>query len=202
MTAEPERGELSGIAGEFAQLVSRDFRDQAAWPRARNYDPAIYGYPRNKGRGRPRGRLPWAKVTTIVLHTAGVPKGMHADRWLGVPCHVAVADDATVVLCHDLNTYLHAAHAANRFSCSLEVAGDCTITDEQVPAARAALRYMATELRARRPGPVYVIPHRFAHSSRVRDCGPAIWAAVAEWGLAELELLLGPVVGSGRPLPW
>lgn len=191
--------------------VSRDFREAGRgerWDRVREYDPRVYGWPRNKKRGQARGLLPWEQVSTIVLHTAGVA-GLHPDRWLGVPCHVAVANDATVVLCHELNTYLWAAHAANRYSCSLEVAGNRAITEAQIPAVRAALTYMTEELRRRRPRgpdgetlPVYVAPHRFSHRSRAKDCDTAIWEAVGEWGMRELGLRLGPVVGSGRPLPF
>lgn len=185
-------------------IVSRDFRATgrgAQWDRVHEYDPKIYGYPRNKQRGQARGVLPWEKVTTIVLHTAGV-SGMHPDRWLGVPTHVAVANDATVVLCHELNTYLWAAHAANRYSCSLEIAGNKTISEAQVVSGRAAFRYMVDELRSRRPGPVYVAPHRFSHKSRAQDCGPEIWEALGEWAILTLDCELGPVVGSGQGLPF
>lgn len=202
---------LERLHATLGVVVSRDFRAAgrgAKWDRVREYDPKVHGWPKNKQRGQARGVLPWEKVSTIVLHTAGV-NGLHPDRWLGVPCHAAVANDATVVLCHELNSYLWAAHAANRYSCSLEIAGNQTITDKQIPAARAALRYMAEELRRRRPAgpdgeplPVYVAPHRFSHRSRVQDCGAAIWREVGEWGMRELGLLLGPVVGSGKPLPW
>lgn len=202
---------LETLEATTGVVVSRDFREAgrgAKWDRVRDYDTAIYGWPRSKERGQARGVLPWSRVSTIVLHTAGV-QGLHPDRWLGVPCHTAVADDATVVLCHELNSYLWAAHAANRHSCSLEVAGDRTITDAQIVAARALLTYMAAELRRRRPRgpkgevlPVYVAPHRFSHSSRAVDCDHAIWGQVGEWGIAKLGLRLGPVVGSGRPLPF
>lgn len=184
--------------------VSRDFRAAGRgqkYDRVREYDPRAHGYPRNKQRGQARGVLAWEKVTTIVLHTAGVV-GMHPDRWLGVPTHVAVANDATVVLCHELNAYLWASHAANRYSCSLEIAGNKTITDAQIVSGRAALRYMVDELRSRRPGPVYVAPHRFSHKSRAQDCGPMIWEKLGEWAMTELGCELGPVVGSGQALPF
>jgi len=183
-------------------LISRDFRDLTQWNRVKDYPMSTYGWPANKERGQSRGTLPWEKVTTIVLHTAGVAKGMHPDRWLGVPCHAAVADDGSIVLCHELNTFLYAAHAANTFSCSMEIAGDCTITTEQIVSGRALLEYIVAELRRRRPGPVYVMPHRFAHRSRTRDCGAPIWRELGEWGMSTLDLQLGPVVGSGRPLPF
>ena len=185
-------------------LVSRDFRAAGKgrkWDRCREYDPKIYGWPKDKSRGQARGVRPWSKVTTIVLHTAGVA-GMHPDRWLGVPCNAAVANDATVVLCHELTTYLWAAHAANSFSASIEIAGNRTITEAQVVAGQALLRYMVELLRSKRPGPVYVAPHRFYHKSRAKDCDVAIWETLGEWGMRELGLELGPVLGSGKPLPF
>ena len=186
-------------------IVSRDFRKAgrgAEWDRLAKYDPQVYGWPIDKSRGQSRGARAWEKIDTIVLHTAGV-SGMHPDRWLGVPCHAAVANDATIVLCHDLRAYLHAAHAANRYSVSIEIAGNKTISPMQANAARALLRYFVEELRERRGdgAPLYVIPHRSAHKSRAEDCGPAIWAAVGEWSLANLGLEIGDVVGSGKPVP-
>ena len=202
---------LARLRATEGVIVSRDFRAAgkgAQWDRVREYDPKVHGWPKNKKRGQARGSREWEQVSTIVLHTAGV-NGLHPDRWLGVPCHAAVANDATVVLCHDLRAYLWAAHAANRYSCSLEVAGNKAITPAQIPAARALLRYVVEELRLRRPKaadggplPLYVAPHRFSHRSRVNDCGPEIWREVGEWGMSELGLGLGPVVGSGNPLPW
>ncbi len=182
-------------------LVSRDFRDLALWDRVKDYPTKVHGWPRNKSRAQSRGTLPWEQVTTIVLHTAGT-KGLGPDRWLGVPCHAAVADDSSIVLCHELNTYLYAAHTANTFSCSLEIAGNGTISSEQLVSGRVLLEYMVTELRRQRVGPVYVMPHRFAHRSRTRDCGAQIWSEIGEWGMSTLDLRLGPVVGSGRALPF
>lgn len=187
-------------------LVSRDFRAAGKgeeWDRVRDYDTRIYGWPRNKKRGQARGTRQWDAIDTIVLHTAGV-NGLHPDRWLGVPCHAAVANDATVVLCHDLRAYLWAAHAANRYSVSVEIAGNQTITPAQVRSARSLVRYMAEELRAQRGSgrPLYIIPHRFSHRSRVNDCGELIWRHIGEWAIDELGLELGEVVGSGRGLPW
>ena len=208
--SEPQTA-LERLRGTPGVVVSRDYRDAGRggrWDRVREYNPAIHGWPKNKERGQARGVLPWAQVSTIVLHTAGV-EGMGPGRWLGVPCHAAVASDASIVLCHELNSYLWAAHAANRYSCSIEIAGKRTITDEQISAARALLRYTVEELRARRPLgpdgdmlPLHVAPHRFSHRSRGKDCDVAIWESIGVWGMRELGLDLGPVVGSGRPLPF
>lgn len=192
-------------------ILSRDFRAAgkgAAFDRVRDYDTKIYGWPKNKERGQSRGVLPWASVSTIVIHTTGVD-GLHPDRFLGIPAHTGVANDASVVLMHELNTYLFASHAANRYSCSMEIAGDRSMKAAQIGPARALLRYMVEELRRRRPLddngeplPVYVAPHRFSHKSRTKDPDTQIWRVVGEWGMDELGLLLGPVVGSGKPLPF
>jgi hypothetical protein len=203
--------------------VSRDFRAAGAgaeFDRLAKYPPKIYGGNADKSRAQSRGVIAWRNVSTIVLHTAGVDEPthedptatkfvMHPDRWLGVPTHSAVAADATIVLCHELNTYLWAAHTANKFSCSIEIAGNKTITSAQIEAARALLTYHVDELRTQRPRdengellPVYIAPHRFYHRSRRNDCGAKIWAEVGEWGMRQLGLKLGPVLGSGKGLPF
>jgi hypothetical protein len=187
-------------------IVSRDFRAAgkgAEWDRCRKYDPKIHGYPVDKSRGQARGVLPWRSIDTLVLHTAGT-EGLHPDRWLGVPCHNAVANDATIVLCHRLDAYLWASHASNRRSVSLEVAGNRTITPAQAVAARALARYNVEELRRKRPLddngeplPLYVRPHRLTHKSRAVDTDPAIWREVGEYCIDELGLKLGKPLGSG-----
>ena len=182
-------------------VVSRDFRDLTKWDRLDEYPWRQYGWPSSKARAQSRGRVEWENLTTIVVHTAGATN-LHPDRWLGVPSHCAVADDATAVLQHFLNTYLWAAHAANRYSASLEVAGNGGITDEQVPVARALVRYMYETRQEHVEGPMYIAPHRFSHSSRGKDCDWDIWDAVCVWAMDELGLKLGPVVGSGKPLPF
>lgn len=182
-------------------VVSRDFRDVKKWDRTKTYDWRKYGWPGDKSRGQSRGKLPWDKITTIVLHTADA-NGMHPDRWLGVPSHCAVADDSTAVLQHRLDAYLWAAHALNRFSMSLEIAGKGAITDAQIPVARALVRFMYETRQSHHEGQMYIAPHRFGHRSRVRDCDSAIWNAVGVWAMDELGLELGPVVGSGKPLPF
>jgi hypothetical protein len=130
---------------------------------------------------------------------------MGPDRWLGVPCHAAVADDATIVLCHRNDAYLWAAHALNRRSVSIEIAGNRTIDDDQIEPARELLRYVVADLRAHRaPGderPIYLDPHRHGHKSRGNDCDGPIWMAVGEWALDELGLVVGEPVGSGRSTP-
>lgn len=187
--------------------VVRDFREAGkgkAFDRCREYDPKIYGYPVDKSRGQALGARGWLGIDTIVIHTAAAK--LHADRWLGVPCHLAVDDRGGVVLCHDLRSYLAAAHKANSYSVSLEVSGTREILPEQVEPARAAVRYVVEELTQRRfeagvDTPIKIIPHRHSHWSRVNDCDRGIWQAVGEWSIRELGCVLGDVVGTGKRIP-
>lgn len=187
--------------------IARDFREAGAgrtWDRAKRYNPKVYGHPPVKIRGASQGTRDIELVDTIVLHTAGV--SLHVDRALGVPCHALVAGDGQLVLCHELPAYLAAAHRANSYSVSLEISGVRTIGAHQIPAARAWTRYAAEELRRRhaRAGvrrQIKVIPHYCATDKRPVDCDPEIWRAVGEWSIDELGLVVGDVVGTGRPIP-
>jgi hypothetical protein len=205
LSAGPELGHDGNPLARLhaATTVSRDFRTSGkgqAWDRVKVYPAKPYGYPRNKQRGQSRGVREWSSIDKVVLHTAGVD-GLHPDRWLGVPTHGAVADDATVVLCHELTAYLYAAHELNRRSVSIEVAGNRTISAEQVEPGRALIRYYVEQLREHHDRPLYLSPHRHGHSSRGNDCDAAIWRELGEWAIDTLGLQLGEPVGSGRPIP-
>lgn len=183
---------------------ARDFRNVETWDRCREYDPKVYGWPRDKSRGQSLGKRDWAKIDTIIVHTAAA--GLHEDRALGVPCHALVARNGNLVLAHYLDAYLAAAHRANAYSVSLEVSGYRAIEGRQIPAARAWVRYAAAELRRKHAEmrldlPIKIGPHRLSHSSRVNDCDIEIHRAVTEWAIDELGLVVADVVGSGNPIP-
>lgn len=187
--------------------VARDFRAAgtgAEWDRVREYDPKVYGWPKDKSRGQSLGTREWTSIDTIVLHTAAAR--LHEDRFLGVPCHLAVADSGGVVLCHYLDAYLAHGHRLNSFSIGIEISGDRTIANGQIIPAREVVRYAVEELRRKHAEvgasmPIKISPHRHGHSSRVNDCDLVIWRAVAEWAIDELGLELGRVVGSGTEIP-
>lgn len=190
--------------------ISRDFREAgkgAKWDRAKVYPWRQYGWPPDKSRALSRGtRLDYSSITTIVVHTTGTD-GMHPDRGLGLPAHVMLADDGTVVLCHQLLAYLWAAHHANAYSVSLEVAGNRTITPAQVVTGRAVMRYLVADLRRGTPDDpertIEVIPHRSSSKTRPVDPDHEIWDALGAWSIDTLDgVELGPVVGDGRPLPF
>lgn len=197
-------------------LVARDFRDLSQWNREKDYDWRRFGWPGNKSRARSRGRIAWAKLDTLVLHTTDTGS-LHPDRFLGIPAHAGITGDGSIVLCHALNTYLYHAHAANRFSNGLEISGRQTITPEQVEAGRSYIRYWIAEVRRRKalargqplgpahaigPEPLYIIPHRHSHWSRRMDPGPDVWEALGQWAIEMLpNVRLGKVVGSGVRVP-
>lgn len=189
---------------EAAHGIARDFRDAGAgrpWDRCRNYDPEVYGWPRDKSRGQSLGVRDWTKIDTIVLHTAAAK--LHPDRFVGVPCHGAIADDGGIVLCHHANAYMAHGHKLNSFSIGIEVSGNRDIEDHQVEPLRALVRYYVDLLREKHFAagvelPIKISPHRHGHSSRVNDCDRAIWLAAGEWAIRELDCELGDVVGSGR----
>lgn len=194
---------LEAALAACGSSVSFDFRDAGEgrpWDRDKVYPWREYGWPGNKSRAATKGTRRWSRVDTICLHTAGT-KGMGPKRWLGVPCHNAVADDATVVLCHRSLALLWAAHDLNRRSISMEIAGDRDIAEALIEPSRALLRYNVEDARAHRePGaPIYLSPHTHGHYSRMEDCGKWIWREVGEWGLDTLGLQVGKPIGRGRP---
>lgn len=195
------------LEAEVAELGSEiiDYRDQNVWPRDARY-PKEYGWPRVKTRALPVGRRDIEKVTAICLHIPGVE--MHHKRWLGAPVHAAVssgklADEGVpkMVLCHYIEQYMSHGHAYNSFSEGLEVGG---FDDIHIELARSYVLYFKARREAALGEGVkcYMGTHRFAHKSRPVDCGERIWKAVGEWAIREHGFLLGPVVSSGKPLPF
>lgn len=194
---------LKRLADEHG-LEVYDFR---GFDRTAHYDPREWGWFRDEdpkrnlpARGRARGRRAWESITAVMLHRTGVDMGPH--RFLGTPCHDAVARDGSIVLCHPHDAYLPHGHRANRFSVGLEVSSaDGRITGRQGVAADILLEYVIDDLLEHRPGVPDLMPHRFSHRSRKVDPGRRIWNRVAVPLILERSLGLGPVVGSGRPLP-
>lgn len=72
-------------------------------------------------RGRPHGTRKLTKVTALWLHQTASLIG-HPNQFLSVPTQGAIGMDAEALLLHPLRAYMYAAHSANRFSISIEVA--------------------------------------------------------------------------------
>jgi hypothetical protein len=189
-----------------AHAIGVDVLDLRGEPRTRHVEPRIWGWfrdddPRRNipSRGRARGTLPWRKRTALMLHRTGVEMG--SRRFLGCPCHAAIAHDGTIVLCHPLDAYVWHGHAANRFSVGVEISSqDGAITDEQTAASLLLCRTIVAEMTRHNRLPA-IMAHRQSHRFRVNDPGHEIWERVAHPLIADYGLEIGPVVGSGRPLP-
>ncbi len=182
-----------------------DYRDLSKWPRDQKYDKS-FGYPRTKTRALPVGRRTIEQTTTLCLHTPGAE--LHHKRWLGVPVHGAVSSGKLqdlgvprLVLCHYIEQYMSHGHAYNSFSEGLEIGGEDDIHFEL---GKAYILYFKDRREAAlgKGCKLYIGAHKFGHWSRVRCCGKKKWKALGEWAIEEQGFLLGPVVGSGTPLPF
>ena len=231
---EPDPLDTVEELADEIEALGLQFRDFRGWKRDKKYPAKPYGYSRtgglNRKQGRAHGTLPWKIRTAVMLHCTGtIREAMHVDRFVGVPCHIAVASDG-VSVCHPLNAYLYHGHWANRFAVGVEISGPGGQYDEypdvQIEAARIVVRYCNNVLVTRNPlgdastldSPILdvngspfraansppwrpaIMAHRQSHKSRVRDCGRALWRDVGEWGRDELGMPLGPVVGTGNPI--
>jgi hypothetical protein len=127
---------------------------------------------------------------------------MSPPRFLGCPVQTAIADDGTIVLCHEINALLWHAHKANRFACGVEVSGKSDIHIRQIEPLRLLIRYIHDERMSHCPTTMAIMAHAQSHRSRTRDCGAAVWMAGGVWAMDVLGMPLGPVVGSGTTPPW
>lgn len=192
---------------DAARKLGVDILDLRGMDRLKHYPFPKWGYFRDDDpkrnipqRGRARGVLPWKKRTAIMLHKTDVEE-MGPHRFLGTPCHDAVANDATIVLCHPSNAYVMGGHAANRFAIHVELADrDGELKPLQVEASHALIRFIVEDRQQHHRGRMAIMAHRQSHSSRTRDPGARIFRQVAVPMMSELDLVLGPVVGSGKPL--
>lgn len=197
---------LERLEAEAAEL-GVEVHDFRGWPRDKEYDWREWGWPPNKKRGRSRGKRSWDQVTAICLHTYGV-SGVSWKRYLGVPAHGGVDTDGHIVLCHDQTEYLWHGNAANRFSTGIEIAGVSGFDNpRQVKSARALMRYYSAEQRRNRTEAcpagdrVAVMGHSMAEKGKPLCPGLEIWEALGQWSIQEGLCVMGPVVGTGSPLP-
>ncbi len=152
-------------------------------------------------RGRSRGRRKWKNVTAIMLHRTAVEE-MGPHRFLGTPCHDAIGNDASIVLCHPNDAYIMGGHAANKFAVHLELSdADGELSELQAAASLILVRYVYEDLLAHRDRDVVMMAHRQSRDDRTGDCGWRIFQQVGVPAMNELGMRLGPVVGSGTELP-
>jgi len=174
----------------------QDGHDFGAWGYFRGDEPKK-NVPK---RAKSRGVIPWEKLTGIMLHITAVK--MAAPRFLGTPVQTGISDSGDIVLCHPINAKLWHGHAANSFTCGIEVSSKSgEISGVQGEALRALIRYIHDERQENHRGQMVIMGHRQSHRSRVNDPGPDVWHAGAEWAINELGIKVGPVVGSGKDIP-
>ena len=129
---------------------------------------------------------------------------MTTNRGLGIPCHLYIPRDKAIVLCHQLTRLVAHGHRGNSYCVGCEISGvsDWDI-ETQVPRVRQVLRYFqdCRNTYVEDGTPCYVCAHRQSHKSRPNDPGSKIWRDCGEWAIEELGFKLGPVVGSGIPIP-
>ena len=182
-----------------------DYRDLDTWPRNKVYDWREFGYPGDKSRAHPYGTRDWNHTTAIWVHTTDTgPIGAH--RFLGIPCHGGIAGDATIVLCHHPWRLVPHGHAANRFAIGIEISGRMSMTPEQRTSARQLIEYYVAErtrnLDPQGPftGPMAIGGHFMSFGGK--PCpGEELFRDLVAWGVNELGLQRGPVVGTGRKPP-
>ena len=182
-----------------------DFRGM---DRLKHYPTKPWGWFRDKDpkrnipkRGRARGRRKWNNCTAIMLHRTAV-EWMGPHRFLGTPCHGAVSDDASIVLCHPNDALVFHGHRANSFSVGIELSdANGSLTEAQVASALVLVRYTYEDLLAHRDRDVVMMAHRQSRKSRTGDPGGEISRQVGVPAMNELGMRLGPVVGSGTDLP-
>lgn len=198
---------LERLEAEAAELGVEvvDLRDLEKWPRDAEYDWREFGWPPDKSRGLPKGTRPWSQITAACLHTYAAA-GMSWKRFLGVPCHIGLASNGDIVLCHHFTQYMWCSDAANSFSVGVEISGPGRFDNPEIQtgSGRAILRYIRDETLRNRPDDspygdsMAVMAHRMATRKKPDCCGKQIWQALGEWAIAEAGYKLGPVVGDGR----
>ncbi len=206
----PERGRFTAMERleESARELGVVIYDFRGMDRLIHYPTKVWGYFRDKTRGknipkrgRARGRRKWKNCTAVMLHRTDVEE-MGPHRFLGTPCHDAVANDASIVLCHPHDAYIMGGHTANSFAVHLELSdADGELLELQVAAALILVRYVHEDLLAHRDRDVVMMAHRQSHKSRTGDPGARIFQQVGVPAMNELGMRLGPVVGSGTQLP-
>jgi hypothetical protein len=205
---------ISDVIAAGGALQDLRKHDRTVW-----HDPKIWGYFRDKNdrdgdgntaeytstfpcdRARSHGTRKASRVTAIMLHTTDVEMGWR--RFVGVPAPMGVSDDDVALLLFDLLKLLYHGDAANGFSVGLEISGRSACTPTQVLLARALVRYAQAEILAAGGGVngrVAIMCHAMSQGAKPNDCGKQIWQDVGEWAISELGCVLGPVVGTGRPI--
>jgi N-acetyl-anhydromuramyl-L-alanine amidase AmpD len=166
------------------------------------------------------GRRAWSSVRGITLHQTACVLGERPARWDSVGAHVGITRAGTIVWLHDFDRIVWHGNGWNAQTVGIEIDGRFRgvsdrpetgwqgahdePTEEQLDAARRAVRWICGEV-ARNGGQVTkLVAHRQSSATRRSDPGEAIWKGVALPVSAELGLDDGGdgfKIGDGMPVP-
>lgn len=198
--------------------------DEPILDRIAEGEAALAAREKRSGKRISKGRRDMGLVDGLVLHQMSFQRGNDPERYFGVTAHYIILPNGQIVQLHHEDEYLNAANNFNRYTISVEFAGNFPnasgnwwkgdkfgrdqVTQEQI----AAGRYLIDHLRNRlpqigSPGLAYVYAHRQSDDQKGNDPGPDIWYHVGEWALRNRGLEESPTgdpdfaVGDGRPIP-
>ena len=178
----------------------------------------------NTGKRISRGLRDMGPVDGLVLHQMSFSRGNDPSRYYGVTAHFIILPNGQIVQLHGEDEYLNASDEFNRYTVSVEFAGNLPsangnyfkpedfgrdlLTTEQIAAGRYLVDYLIDRLpQLGSPGLSYIYAHRQSSGSRGNDPGPDIWYNVAEWAIRNRGLSDSPtgdpdfIVGDGKSIP-
>ena len=166
----------------------------------------------------------YGTVTAIVLHQTACTLGEKPERWYGVPVHFGVTKSGKILYLNDMTLNVPHGNGFNGRSVGIEIDGayagiegdlstfwrpagsKCqpdVISEQQLGAARVAVRFIVDEV-ARHGGKIqYIFAHRQSSKDRISDPGSRIWQEVGLWAQRELGLSDGGegFQQGGYPIP-
>ena len=166
----------------------------------------------------------YGSVTAIVLHQTACTLGEKPERWHSIPIHFGVTKSGKILYLNDMTLNLPHANGFNGRSVGIEIdgafagiEGDLSTfwrpagskaqpdvaTEQQLGAARVAVRFIVDEV-ARHGGRIqYILAHRQSSKDRISDPGSRIWQEVGLWAQRELGLSDGGegFQQGGYPIP-
>lgn len=186
-------------------------------------EAAMSAREKRTGKTISRGPRDMGLVDGVVLHQMSFQRGNDPANYFGVTAHYIILPNGQIVHLHDEDEYLNAANNFNRYTISIEFAGNFpntkgnwwngdkfgrdNLSQEQIAAGRYLIDYLRQRFpQIGSPGLAYVYAHRQSDDQKGNDPGPDIWYHVGEWALAR-GLEESPTgdpdfaVGDGRPIP-
>lgn len=162
-----------------------------------------------------------SKIDSICLHQTACNLSERLKRWHFIRCHFGITRKGKAILVNTFDVIVHASNWFNHRSVAFEISGNfagdesnprtlwkkggrrASMSDEQIEAARNAMR-LSCEMVANAGGEIkYVFGHRQCNRNKPACPGELIWKNCAIWAMDELGLKNDPdyTKGSGLPIP-